>query len=350
MAAASSASASASASASSFGSITATRLSERFLVSQPRPYLTLPRLPFPRSALVFSRRRNDGSVGTSSTKKKNNKKKQSLPQSDDLGDDDLDDDAIEALFRQLEQDLKKDDPSMGDSDDEISEEDLARLERELEEALGEDDELSGLLELAEDQTKGEDDVEEEEDEEEDEDEEEERPLKLKNWQLRRLASALKIGRRKTSIKNLAAELCLDRAVVLELLREPPPNLILMSAALPDKVATAISEPETKSMEPSLVEEKVDIVKPEAKVKEPVHVMQSRWSTQKRLKKVHLETLERVYRRTKRPSNTMVSSIVHVTNLPRKRVLKWFEDKRAEEGVLDHHLPYQRSAPATVFNN
>ncbi|XP_042499054.1 protein OVEREXPRESSOR OF CATIONIC PEROXIDASE 3-like isoform X7 [Macadamia integrifolia] len=220
---------------SSFGGLTATRLSERFLVSQPRTYLTLPRLPFPRSALVFSRRRNDGSAVTSSKKKKkkkndDKKKKQCLTQSDDLEEDDLDVDPIEALFRQLEDDLKKDNPSMGDTDDEISEEDLARLERELEEALGEDDELSRMLDLAEDQTTGDEDVEEEE---------EERPLQLKNWQLRRLASALKIGRRKTS-------------------------------------------------------------------------------------------------------NTMISSIVHVTNLPRKRVLKWFEDKRTEEGVPDHHLPYQRS--------
>ncbi|XP_042499049.1 protein OVEREXPRESSOR OF CATIONIC PEROXIDASE 3-like isoform X2 [Macadamia integrifolia] len=322
---------------SSFGGLTATRLSERFLVSQPRTYLTLPRLPFPRSALVFSRRRNDGSAVTSSKKKKkkknDDKKKKCLTQSDDLEEDDLDVDPIEALFRQLEDDLKKDNPSMGDTDDEISEEDLARLERELEEALGEDDELSRMLDLAEDQTTGDEDVEEEE---------EERPLQLKNWQLRRLASALKIGRRKTSIKSLAAELCLDRAVVLELLRDPPPNLVLMSAALPDKVETAISEPETKSTEPSSVEEKLDVVKPETKVREPVHVMQSRWSTQKRLKKVHVETFEKVYRRTKRPSNTMISSIVHVTNLPRKRVLKWFEDKRTEEGVPDHHLPYQRS--------
>lgn len=41
-------------------------------------------------------------------------------------------------------------------------------------------------------------------------------------------------------------------------------------------------------------------------------------------------------------NTMIGSIVHVTNLPRKRVVKWFEDKRAEEGVHDNRLPYQRS--------
>lgn len=44
---------------------------------------------------------------------------------------------------------------------------------------------------------------------------------------------------------------------------------------------------------------------------------------------------------------MISSIVHVTNIPRKRVVKWFEDKRVEEGVPDHRLPYQRSVPETA---
>jgi hypothetical protein len=46
-------------------------------------------------------------------------------------------------------------------------------------------------------------------------------------------------------------------------------------------------------------------------------------------------------------NAMISSIVHVTNLPRKRVVKWFEDKRSEEGVPDHRLPYQRPVPESV---
>jgi hypothetical protein len=31
-------------------------------------------------------------------------------------------------------------------------------------------------------------------------------------------------------------------------------------------------------------------------------------------------------------NEMISSIVHVTNLPRKVVLQWFEDKREQDGV------------------
>lgn len=43
-------------------------------------------------------------------------------------------------------------------------------------------------------------------------------------------------------------------------------------------------------------------------------------------------------------NAMISSIVHVTNIPRKKVVKWFEDKRAEEGVPDRRLPYERSVP------
>lgn len=93
-------------------------------------------------------------------------------------------------------------------DDEISEEDLERLERELAAALGDDD----------DEDDNDDDEDEDEDgglsggasvgsddtDDSDEDEDDLRPPKLKNWQLRRLASALKIGRRKTNVSNLAS--------------------------------------------------------------------------------------------------------------------------------------------------
>lgn len=47
---------------------------------------------------------------------------------------------------------------------------------------------------------------------------------------------------------------------------------------------------------------------------------------------------------------MISNIVHVTNLPRKRVVKWFEDKRTEDEVPDRRLPYQRSTPDSVFTS
>uniref|UniRef100_A0A5B6YKY1 Homeobox domain-containing protein n=1 Tax=Davidia involucrata TaxID=16924 RepID=A0A5B6YKY1_DAVIN len=318
---------------------------KRLLVGHNRPNPILPRHAFSRSVLTFSRRRNNNSAITSSSSKK---KKKSLPHNNVKEEEDLDEDAFEALFNQLEEDLKNDDQSSDDGDDEISEEDLAKLERELEEAFGDDELLRALDSTESSKNDNEANEEEEDDGDGDDDDGDEIPVKLKNWQLRRLAYALKNGRRKTSIKNLAAELCLDRAAVLEFLRDPPPNLLLMSAALPDKPVPTISEPETKPMETVSLDTSADVAEPEAKVEVPVHVMQSRWSAQKRLKKVQVETLERVYKRTRRPTNAMISSIVHVTNLPRKRVVKWFEDKRTEDGVPEHRLPYHRSAPETVF--
>lgn len=44
---------------------------------------------------------------------------------------------------------------------------------------------------------------------------------------------------------------------------------------------------------------------------------------------------------------MINSVVQVTNLPRRRIVKWFEEKRAEDGVLDNRLPYQRSVSSTI---
>nr|GMD87364.1 protein OVEREXPRESSOR OF CATIONIC PEROXIDASE 3 [Ipomoea batatas] len=267
------------------------------------------------------------------------------------------------MFRQLEEDLKNDNLSLDDDDDEITEEDLANLERELEEAL-KDDELSGELEsIVDGEIKNVAEEEEEEEEEEegevaaaikgddddddDEDEDEdEKPVRLRNWQLKRLAYALKDGRRKTSIKNLAADVCLDRAVVLELLRDPPPHLLLLSAALPDKPISTILEPPSIPLETVPLEEATDDAETKTTVEMPVHVRQRNWAAKKRIKKKQLETLELVYRRSQRPTNAMISSIVHVTNLPHKRVVKWFEDKRAEDGVPDNHipkLPYRRSA-------
>lgn len=103
------------------------------------------------------------------------------------------------------------------------------------------------------------------------------------------------------IKNLAADVCLDRAVVLKLLRDPPPNLLLMSATLPDKPISPILDPESEPQEKVSSDAAADVEQPESKVKVPVHVMQSDWSARKRLKKVQVQTLERVYARIKRPS-------------------------------------------------
>lgn len=327
-------------------------------VGHPRRCPIPSRFPSSRTLLAFSRRQNTTPAITSSKKKSiksSKKKKQILP--DAKEEENLDEDAIEALFNQLEEDLKNDDGSVDDND-ELSEEDLAKLERELEEALGDDDELLRMFNTTTDDPESDNYAEEHLDD--DDDDEEERPVELKNWQLRRLASALKVGRRKTSIKNLAAELCLDRSIVLDMLRDPPPNLLLISAALPDTPKQIISEPETtkqiiseletRPMETVPAETTTDIARPEEKGKTPIHVMQNKWSTQKRLKKVHVKTLEKVYTRTKRPTNAMVSSIVHVTNLPRKRIVEWFEGRRIEDGVPDRHLPYQRSTLETVSSS
>ena len=108
------------------------------------------------------------------------------------------------------------------------------------------------------------------------------------------------------IKNLAADVCLDRAVVLQLLRNPPASLLLMSAALPDKLISPISEPENKPLETVSSEIVADVAQPEINLEVPVHDMQSSWPTRKRLKKVQVDTLERVYARTKRPTVSHVS--------------------------------------------
>ncbi|KAG2300603.1 hypothetical protein Bca4012_012330 [Brassica carinata] len=331
--------------------------SNRFLFRNENASPSLLSLPIhrpSRSVLVFARRKNrKGFVSSSSSSPKRNKKKSFGGDNNGGGEEaEEEDDPFEALFNMLEEDLNNDKSSI--DDEEISEEDLDRLAAELAEVLGGGDDVDGIdlfgsatSDVADDDEDDghDDDIEDDDEDEDDSEEEDERPVKLKNWQLRRLAYALKAGRRKTSIKNLAAELCLDRAYVLELLRDPPPKLLMLSATLPDEKPPVpapenSSSPDPNPLESSSAEDAVE-VEPEEKVKdEAVHVMQQRWSAQKRVKKAHIETLEKVYRRSKRPTNAVVSSIVQVTNLPRKRVLKWFEDRRAEDGVPEKRAPYQ----------
>lgn len=118
----------------------------------------------------------------------------------------------------------------------------------------------------------------------------------------------------------------------------------MSDSLPDE---APSRPEMKEIELSPVVDEVDATETKPQMDLPIHVMSAEWSAQKRLKKVQLETLERVYFRSKRPTNTMISSIVQVTNLPRKTIVKWFEDRREKDGVPDHRAAYKRSLSETI---
>jgi len=109
---------------------------------------------------------------------------------EDVVDGDDEDGALEALFKQLEKDLQNDDLSVDDDEDEISEEDMARFEKELAEAI---EEVGGVAESAGDSLLC--SADHGSDEKLDGGE---RP-ELKTWQLRRLARALKIGRRKTSV-------------------------------------------------------------------------------------------------------------------------------------------------------
>lgn len=81
---------------------------------------------------------------------------------------------------------------------------------------------------------------------------------------------------------------------------------MLSATLPDTPTPLV--PETKTIQTTDEEEPIEDTTEEAEVmKVPVHVMQQSWTAQKRLKKVQVETLERVYRRTKRPTVSIVSS-------------------------------------------
>jgi hypothetical protein len=164
--------------------------------------LSLPILNPSRSVLVFARGKNrKGFVSSSSSSPKKNKKK-SLDGADNGGGEE-EEDPFEALFNLLEEDLKND----NSDDEEISEEELEALADELARALGVGDDVDDIdlfgsvtgdvdVDVDNDDDDNDDD---DNDDDDDDSEEDERPTKLKNWQLKRLAYALKAGRRKTSV-------------------------------------------------------------------------------------------------------------------------------------------------------
>lgn len=88
-----------------------------------------------------------------------------------------------------------------------------------------------------------------------------------------------------------------------MLRNPPSDLLLLSASLPDIVLKQPVQIENKFIEeeedPSPLIE--PIVKPDSEAKTPIRLIQSRWSTEKKLKKMQVQVLEKVYHRTKRPT-------------------------------------------------
>jgi hypothetical protein len=111
---------------------------------------------------------------------------------------DEEEDAFELLFKQLEEDLKNDDSSKddGDDDDDITEEEMALFERELEGLLGEFEAELSNSDSSETEEADNDDA------EKSSSDGNENPLKLRTWQLNRLARALKTGRRKISVSFL----------------------------------------------------------------------------------------------------------------------------------------------------
>ncbi|KAI5060301.1 hypothetical protein GOP47_0024721 [Adiantum capillus-veneris] len=313
----------------------------------------------------------------------------------------VEEDPWESLFRQLEKDLENDKDDGNEED--ITEEDVANLEKELDTLLqdienattddkqanesndmlrgqGPDDDDSILVDEEKginakgnskhDQDKGlngtgkdRDDDEEEADfeladdaDEDSSDDEFEEPriVNLQKWQLRKLAAAVELGRRKVNIKSLAAELKLDRHDLIYFLKNPPPELLMAVSALeenadednesvPDQADVGADIEKTDVSVTVSVNDDQDMNKP-TETQKPTYGPRD-WYKGKRIKKTNLLTLERVYQRSRRPTNSMIESLVQATHLPRSRILEWFEEQRARSGARSPPRPNAASRQA-----
>ncbi|CAM6109151.1 unnamed protein product [Calypogeia fissa] len=274
--------------------------------------------PPPRQQHESSSRNSSSSISRKKTQKE-------MKQEDDSWDEenDLNEDALEALFAQLQMDLE----AGGLSDDEdFTEEEVIEFENELAAALRdveEDEEALRAIDVVAGDTETGPNNDDDEDQiagalEESEDEfDEERVVTLEPWQLRKLAAAVELGRRKVNIKALCAEVGMDRFDVLAWLKNPPPQLLMYVATMENEESTDELPEDRPAMSNSARKQDAE-TGPEGR---------QSWSSQKRLRKEHEATFERVFRNTDRPSNAIIQNLVELTHVPRKRIVEWFEERR-----------------------
>ena len=105
------------------------------------------------------------------------------------------------------------------------------------------------------------------------------------------------------MKSLAAELGMDRTDVLFFLKNPPPELLLMSASFEEEAAN--NDVPSRSKPPKVVTpERNQVLKPATTEGGPPGPKS--WHSNKRLRKEHVATFERVYRQTHRPSVSLLA--------------------------------------------
>lgn len=131
------------------------------------------------------------------------------------------------------------------------------------------------------------------------------------------------------MKSLAADVRMDRSDVLSFLRDPPLDLLVMSASLEDSDSSD-DEDESAQITNSRLAELTRTRKlaptglPDKRI--PKLMKQATlapgggaggpqsWQRNKRLRKEHIATFERVYRQSKRPSVSVQSSLCVFTIL------------------------------------
>eukprot|EP00249_Psilotum_nudum_P015668 c25459_g1_i1 orf=840-1853(-) len=138
-------------------------------------------------------------------------------------------------------------------------------------------------------------------------------VRLEKWQLRRLAAALELGRRRVQVKSLAAEVGLDRKDVLSFLKNPPVELLTMSNLQEDileleKDNEAQLEKKVPGSNSRNCKSKIDdgwASRRRSKMEESrgdsLVTCPKNLPRKKRIKKQYLATFELVFKRTKWPT-------------------------------------------------
>lgn len=156
---------------------------------------------------------------------------------------------------------------------------------------------------------------------------------LEPWQVEKLEKAYKAGRRKVKLNTLAKEIKLDRKDVLKWMK----NFSQRSESIQQSILNA------RAAAMSAAQERKAFLMSQKHVKVVEEDVTDMWKTanmstrervqflvNKPLSRQEEDTLQRVYRQSKFPSEDMLRSLFDLHQIRRARAVQWFKDKREEE--------------------
>eukprot|EP00471_Norrisiella_sphaerica_P003187 CAMPEP_0184493614 /NCGR_PEP_ID=MMETSP0113_2-20130426/26497_1 /TAXON_ID=91329 /ORGANISM="Norrisiella sphaerica, Strain BC52" /LENGTH=285 /DNA_ID=CAMNT_0026878939 /DNA_START=7 /DNA_END=864 /DNA_ORIENTATION=+ len=151
---------------------------------------------------------------------------------------------------------------------------------------------------------------------------------LSKPQKRRLRTALVMGRRKVSVKDLANELQVDRKVLLQWFKEYTTD----PASFTNLLIGPGEDPKDLAADSTDRKAGTDPDEPKKEVRKiPYYERKKLGLDKKRIPAAALRTMDMIYETTRWPDDAMIDSVCAVHKLRKSQVINWFKEKREQDG-------------------